>query len=128
MPLGNGDTCLNAWIEPSGVVVFYIAKTDAWDDNGRLVKVGRVRIALDKAPGITKFSQRLRLRDATLEVVFGAGDKTTTLRLWGDANRPVIHSYRREQPPHLGDREGPPTSRLSGPKRLQRKWPLSIFH
>jgi hypothetical protein len=40
MPLGNGDIGLNAWIEPSGSLVFYISKTDAWDDNARLLKVG----------------------------------------------------------------------------------------
>jgi hypothetical protein len=30
MPLGNGDIGVNAWIEPSGELVFYISKTDAW--------------------------------------------------------------------------------------------------
>ena len=44
MPLGNGEVALNAWIEPSGDLRFYIARTDSWDDNGRLVKVGSVRV------------------------------------------------------------------------------------
>ena len=44
MPLGNGEIALNAWIEPSGDLRFYIARTDAWDDSGRLVKVGALRI------------------------------------------------------------------------------------
>ena len=35
MPLGNGEIALNAWIEPSGDLRFYIARTDAWDDSGR---------------------------------------------------------------------------------------------
>ena len=37
MPLGNGEVALNAWVEPSGDLRFYIARTDSWDDNGRLV-------------------------------------------------------------------------------------------
>ena len=36
MPLGNGSTGLNAWIEPDGDLVFYISRTDSWGDNGRL--------------------------------------------------------------------------------------------
>ena len=40
MPLGNGDLGLNAWVEADGGLVFYIGKTDAWDDNNRLLKVG----------------------------------------------------------------------------------------
>ncbi len=91
MPLGNGDIGLNAWIEPSGDLVFYISKTDAWDDNGRLVKVGRVRVKLDPAPSTSTFIQTLVLENATLQAVYGQGSKATTLRLWVDANRPIIH-------------------------------------
>ena len=50
MPLGNGEIGVNAWVEPSGELVFYLGTTDAWDDNGRLLKVGRVRVSLDPAP------------------------------------------------------------------------------
>jgi hypothetical protein len=93
MPLGNGDIGLNAWIEPSGELVFYISKTDAWGDNGRLLKVGRVRICteprLPTADG--QFRQTLRLQDATLVASCGPQDQTTVLRLWVDANQPVIH-------------------------------------
>jgi len=44
MPLGNGEIALNAWIEPSGDLRFYIARTDSCDDSGRLVKVDTLRI------------------------------------------------------------------------------------
>ena len=27
MPLGNGDVGMNAWVEPSGDLVFYVSKT-----------------------------------------------------------------------------------------------------
>ncbi len=92
MPLGNGAIALNAWVEPSGDLVFYIATTDAWDDNGRLLKVGRVRISLDPSPSTAaKFRQTLRLRDATLEAVWGDAGQATVVRLWVDANHPVIH-------------------------------------
>ena len=89
MPLGNGDICVNAWTEPGGDVVFYISKIDAWDDNARLVKVGRVRIHLDPnaLAGARPFTQTLSLRDATMRITAGK----SRVRLWVDAHRPVIH-------------------------------------
>lgn len=91
MPLGNGDIGLNAWIEPSGDLIFYISKTDSWGDNARLLKVGRVRVSFDPPLPTDSFCQTLRLRQGTLEAVCGEGENTTTLRLWVDANHPVIH-------------------------------------
>ncbi len=87
MPLGNGDIGLNAWVEPSGDLIFYIGKTDAWDDNSRLCKVGRVRITLDPPPPVSPFKQELSLADGSLKVRYGDG---TSLRLWVDADHPVI--------------------------------------
>jgi len=93
MPLGNGDVCVNAWTEPGGDLVFYISKTDAWDDNARLVKVGRVRIHLDPNPlaAASPFAQSLRLRDATMRITAGQGSGAPRVRLWVDAHEPVIH-------------------------------------
>ncbi len=44
MPVGNGDIGLNVWVEQGGDICFYIGKTDSWDENGRLAKVGKVRV------------------------------------------------------------------------------------
>ena len=63
MPLGNGSTGLNAWIEPNGDLVFTIGRTDSWGDNGRLLKLGKVRIKLDPAPSTDDFLQTLNLRN-----------------------------------------------------------------
>jgi len=93
MPLGNGDIGLNAWVEPNGDLVFYIGKTDSWGDNGRLLKLGKVRVRLTPPPlEATKvFSQRLNLTDGVMQVRFGPEEKATRLRLWVDAHRPIIH-------------------------------------
>ncbi|MFO8011676.1 MAG: DUF5703 domain-containing protein [Phycisphaerae bacterium] len=91
MPLGNGSTGLNAWINPAGELAFYISRTDSWGDNARLLKVGKVRIALDPPPPTAPFEQTLSLKDATMVVRCGKGDGATVLRLWADANHPVIH-------------------------------------
>jgi hypothetical protein len=87
MPLGNGDISLNAWIEPSGDLCFYIGKTDSWDDNARLLKLGKIRVKLDPAPPVSPFKQELALADGMMAVTYGDG---TVLRLWADANHPVV--------------------------------------
>ncbi len=91
MPLGNGSTGMNAWIEPSGDLCFFIGRTDSWGDNARLLKLGMVRVKLDPAPRTDPFRQTLSLADATMEVRYGEGDDETVLRVWVDANHPVIH-------------------------------------
>ena len=64
MPLGNGDLGLNAWVEAEGGLVFCIGKTDAWDDNNRLLKVGRVRVTLNPNPFAKGGAFRQELRCA----------------------------------------------------------------
>lgn len=92
MPLGNGDIGLNLWVEPNGDIVFYLSKTDAWSENNRLLKLGRVRITLEPSlrSGGSFFRQELRLTGG--EIVVQAGDprKPTQVRIWVDANRPVV--------------------------------------
>ena len=91
-PLGNGSIGLNLWVEPSGDIVFYISTTDAWDENCRLLKLGRVRVKLDPPLRTSQpaFSQRLAL--GTGEVVLSAdsGAGPVETRVWVDANAPVV--------------------------------------
>ena len=92
MPLGNGDIALNAWMTKDGDLQFYISKTDAWGDNARLLKVGKVRIHLEPNSIATgkAFRQELNLQKGCVEI--GIGDAAETkIRLWVDANHPVIY-------------------------------------
>ena len=94
MPLGNGDIGLNAWAEKDGSIQFIISKTDAWDDNARLVKVGKVRVQLEPNPFAAgqPFKQTLSLRNATMRVEFSQeGGRRVAVQVWVDANYPVIH-------------------------------------
>jgi alpha-L-fucosidase 2 len=93
MPVGNGDIGLNVWVETNGDLLFYIGKTDSWnqDVNGDegLMKVGGVRVSLNPSPlaGGGKFLQTLKLRTGEVEIKEG----DSTVRVWVDANNPVIH-------------------------------------
>lgn len=93
MPLGNGDIGVNAWIEKSGDLLFYIGKTDAWSENGRLLKVGKIRVSFSPnlvAPDIP-FRQELQFRKGQWVVEMGKDNDRRTITMWVDANHPVIH-------------------------------------
>ena len=92
MPLGNGDFGLNAWVEENGDLLFFISKTDSWTDSGRLVKLGQVRLKVDPPLAVKEsFRQELRLSDGSLLIESKIQDSPIKIRLWVDANRPVIH-------------------------------------
>ncbi len=88
LPLGNGDLAANVWTEPSGDIVLYLAKSDAWDHLGRLIKLGRLRLTVK--PGLfasgNKFEQKLSLEDASIII----SNETIAVRLWIDAHWPRL--------------------------------------
>ena len=92
MPIGNGDIGLNTWVEENGDLLLLISKTDAWCENSRIMKVGRVRIALSPSPFVKgqPFRQELKLREGMIEIAGGPAGAATVTRVWVDANRPVI--------------------------------------
>src|SRR5882762_4786007 len=89
MPLGNGDVALNVWTEQNGDNVLLLAKSDAWSENGQLLKLGRVRIKLTPNPFIASvgFTQTLKLETGEVQIQNGKN----MAHIWVDANQPVIH-------------------------------------
>ena len=91
MPLGNGDVGINAWVDEKGDLVMYVSKTDAWDENARLCKIGRVRVKFD--PPLTPkdgFRQELKLRDGVIEITSKIHNQPSKIFLWVDADQPVV--------------------------------------
>ena len=78
-------------------MLFYISKTDAWNDNvglGKgLLKLGRIRVSFAPNPlgGGTAFKQTLRLGDGEIVVLAGPADAAVATHVWVDANRSVVH-------------------------------------
>ncbi len=91
MPIGNGETGLNLWVEPNGDLVILISRTDSWDENERLCKLGRVRIKFNPSLAHGTFKQELKLRQGEIEIVGTSEVTSVTARIWVDANRQVIH-------------------------------------
>ena len=93
MPLGNGDIGLNVWTEANGDICFYISKTDAWDENGRLLKIGKVVVNISPNPFSNQdiFEQTLDIYNGGINIRAGSGTNTFQFNVWVDANHPVIH-------------------------------------
>jgi len=92
MPLGNGDIGANVWVDPNGDICFYISKTDAWSDNARLLKVGKVRVTCDPPifkPGAA-FKQTLDLQAGRILVESQVSDSQFKVSVSVDANHPTI--------------------------------------
>jgi hypothetical protein len=91
MPIGNGDIAANVWVEPDGTLSLYLAKSDSWDDNARLLKLGRLRVRLDPDP-LAKdatFVQRLDLANGVIDLTMGSPESPTKVVVYVDAHRPV---------------------------------------
>jgi hypothetical protein len=88
MPVGNGDLAANVWTEQNGDLVLLLAKSDAWSENGQLLKLGRVRLSLTPNPFTNgPITQSLDLATGTLRIQAGKN----IARVWIDANHPVAH-------------------------------------
>ena len=101
MPIGNGEVGCNVWCEPDGRLCFYVARTDSWSEASRLLKLGKVTVQVRRPVAEEPFVQRLDLRNGTIEVTWGEGERRVTVRLFVDAMADVVHlqgeSARDEQ-------------------------------
>jgi alpha-L-fucosidase 2 len=101
MPIGNGDLAANVWTEQNGVLVLLLAKSDAWSEMGKLLKLGgvRIRIAPNPFADSVQFMQTLHLEDGSIEIQSGKN----VIHVWVDANRPVIHLQAHLDHPAVPD-------------------------
>jgi hypothetical protein len=100
MPLGNGDFALNVWTEQTGDIVLLLAKSDAWSENGQLLKLGRVRVKLIPNPFVAPATVTQVLKLGTGEIQIHSGKNIA--RIWVDANHQVVHlEVQTEQPDQL---------------------------
>lgn len=75
MPIGNGDIGANVWVEKaSGDLILLLAKTDAWDENGILLRIGRLRVSLDPPVFRDQANYRQELKLTNNEIEINAGE------------------------------------------------------
>jgi hypothetical protein len=111
MPLGNGDVALNVWVDNgSGDLIFYVAKSDAFDSNSFQVKVrscaelfqqriscsccgfqvGRVIVSLDPplwSAGMTGYTQTLNVAEASISIT----TNQYSVQVFADANSDTVY-------------------------------------
>ena len=99
MPAGNGDIGINLWVEENGDLLFYLSKTDAWSENARLLKLGKLRLSLSPNPFKTEvpFSQELILKDGVIHIEAGKAEEKVFIDVWVDANHPVVELNVKSQ-------------------------------
>lgn len=101
MPMGNGDLGMNLWVEENGDLQFYLSKTDAWSENARLLKLGKVRLSLSPNPFLKglKYRQELNVKDGIMSIEAGEGQEKVTIKAWIDACNPAVElSVESKQP------------------------------
>ncbi len=93
MPIGNGEVGANVWVESNGDLLFYLSRTDAWSETGRLLKLGKVRVSLSPNPFAAgqPFRQRLNLEEGRIDIEAGEGERRVRLTLFADAHSPVFY-------------------------------------
>ena len=93
MPCVGGDMGLTVWVE-NNELLFYVGREGCRDENGSLLKMGRVRIAINPSPFAdgARFSQELKLGEGLVEIQAEVPDEnSTTIRIWVEIDRPIAH-------------------------------------
>ncbi len=92
MPIGNGELGANVWVEENGDLLFYLSRTDAWSENCRLLKLGKVRVTLMPNPFQKggRFSQTLDVERGEILIRFKTAEQDAAIRFAVDALHPVV--------------------------------------
>ncbi len=89
MPVSGGDIGLNVWVE-NNELMFYLGRAGCRDENGALLKLGRVRINISPNPFTAGFKQELKLDEGYVELS-GEGETKGTVKVWVEVQRPIVH-------------------------------------
>jgi hypothetical protein len=93
MPCVGGDIGLNVWVE-NDELLFYVGRMGCRDENGSLLKMGRVRVTISPNPfgADAEFRQTLNLASGAVEIESKRpGGSEAKIHLWVEVHRPVVH-------------------------------------
>jgi hypothetical protein len=92
MPVGNGRIAGLVWAEPDGDLRVSLALGDSWDENARSIRLGNLRFKITPNPFVKgePFKQVLGYMEGEIVVTAGKNPEVK-LRIWVDANNPVVH-------------------------------------
>ncbi len=92
MPVSGGDIGLNVWVENDELLV-YMGRAGYRDENGALLKPGRVRVKLTPNPfEKAAFKQELKLLQGHVLVTAKQPDfQEVAIKVWVEVARPIVH-------------------------------------
>jgi hypothetical protein len=92
MPCSGGDIGLNVWVENDELLV-YMGRAGYRDENGAILKPGRVRVKLTPNPfENAAFGQELKLGEGYVLVTAKQPDcREIVIKIWVEIARPIIH-------------------------------------
>jgi len=92
MPCSGGDIGLNVWVE-NDELLFYMGRAGYRDENGAVLKPGRVRVKFTPNPFAGgKFRQELKLREGYVSVEGTSHNGGAfTAKVWVEVARPIAH-------------------------------------
>ena len=92
MPVSGGDIGLNVWVEKDELLI-YMGRAGYRDENGALLKPGRVRVKLIPNPfENAELRQELKLREGYVLVTAKQSDgNDVSIKIWVEVHRPIIH-------------------------------------
>jgi hypothetical protein len=92
MPVSGGDIGLNVWVE-NNELFFYMGRAGYRDENGAILKPGRVRINIHPNPFENgTFRQELKLQEGYVLITGELPDgKPVEIKTWIEVSRPIVH-------------------------------------
>jgi len=92
MPVSGGDIGLNVWVEKDELFV-YMGRAGCRDENGALLKPGRVRVKFTPNPfANAEFRQELKLSEGHVLVTAKQPDgNDVAITIWVEVAQPIVH-------------------------------------
>lgn len=102
MPLGGHDAGCNVWVADNELCL-YLAQSGTFDENGTMLKLGRIRLWLEKKELLSvNFRQELVLEKGQIEISAGEKEEEVCFLLWQDVSNANLHiSFQSQIPQRL---------------------------
>lgn len=93
MPLGGHDAGCNVWVQDDELCI-YLAQSGAFDENGTMLKLGRLRIhPVNRERMSSNFRQELELEKGQICILAGDEENRMKFLLWQDVTNSNLHIH-----------------------------------
>ena len=91
MPVGGHDVGCNVWVQDDQICI-YLSQSGSFDENGTMLKIGRVRIWPKNKEILQKnFQQTLELESGQVRIEAGEDGEKVSFLIWADVTNGNVH-------------------------------------